>query len=65
MNGWERLLSTYTVNPEGTQAEPKQEEKQAPKETPQGDSAVIQAAPKAKRTRKTKPEVEQKDEASE
>ena len=64
MNGWERLLGTLKANPEGSLADTQEEEKQVLQETPQGDSAVVQAAPVAKRTRKTKPKVEQADEAS-
>lgn len=61
-NGWERLLETVMANPSAPVGEPDDKKPEVPEETPQGDSAVIQVAPKAKRTRKTKPKEEQQDE---
>lgn len=62
-NGWERLLvSLRETNGSPAAATADDKKPEVPEETPQGDSAVIQAAPKAKRTRKTKPKEEQQDE---
>lgn len=65
-NGWERLLRSLQEKTLGGAAEVPEKKPEAvtPEETPQGDSAVVKAAPSdmppvTKRTRKTKPKVEQ------
>lgn len=61
-NGWERLLRSLqekTLGGAADVSDTKKPEAVTPEETPQGDSAVSQSAPSAKRTRKTKPKVEQ------
>ena len=61
-NGWERLLRSIQEKTSGATAPDDKKPEATPEETPQGDSAVVQAAPVVKRTRNTKPKVEQQTE---